>query len=159
MYSTSICSYSSVLLLYCSSVEKGRVTFCYRAKRIAASNYCELLEERSLATAGVEAIELFLVSDGVLAVAHEQASPHTHTYTLFKPCRMMQQEHFLKEIEAIRRRLLALEDNAAQKTTIGQTPDGSSTGQFRSIAVEEAAEKAEEVSVSYAIGQADDGSG
>lgn len=99
------------------------------------------------------------MSDGVLAVAHEQASPHTHTYTLFKPCRMMRQEHFLKEIEAIRRRLLALEDNAAQKTTIGQTPDGSSTGQFRSIAVEEAAEKAEEVSVSYAIGQADDGSG
>ena len=59
---------------------------------------------------------------------------------------MVRQEHFLKEIEAIRRRLLALEDNKAESKTIGVTPDIITPVQFRSIAVEESAAKAEEVS-------------
>ena len=59
---------------------------------------------------------------------------------------LVRQEHFLKEIEAIRRRLLALEDNKAESKTIGVTPDTITPVQFRSIAVEESAAKAEEVS-------------
>lgn len=57
----------------------------------------------------------------------------------------MGQEHFLKEIEGIRRRLLALEsESEAHKTTTGAVSEVT-PAHFRSIAQEEASEKAEEV--------------
>lgn len=60
------------------------------------------------------------------------------------------QEHFLKEIESIRRRLLALESEAQKTTTTAGAVPGFTREQYRSIAQEEASEKAQEVRVSWA---------
>lgn len=64
--------------------------------------------------------------------------PHVHVQT-------WGQEHFLKEIESIRRRLLELE-STAHKATTEAGPDATPE-KFRWIAREEASAKAEEVRV------------
>lgn len=67
---------------------------------------------------------------------------HNYTHSL-NISNHLRQEHFLKEIETIRRRVLALEDEAQRGTTA--VVPAVTRSQVKSIAEEEASAKAEEV--------------